>query len=88
VPQIMATALVTAATLYLGVGVIVAPFIAWFGVKRLDPGAAQGTTGFRVLILPGLVILWPLLLTRWLRGAGPPEERNAHRLAARRTTGP
>ena len=41
---------------------------------------------FRViglLIIPGTMALWPLLLRRWLRGVrSPPEECNAHRRAA------
>lgn len=27
-----------------------------------------GTWGFRVLIFPGSVVLWPLMLVKWLRG--------------------
>ena len=29
------------------------------GVGRVDPAAASGTWGFRVLILPGAAALWP-----------------------------
>ena len=83
--QILATALVINLGIYLAVGVLFAPLFAFRGAKRIDPGADPGTLGFRLLILPGAVLLWPLLLFRWLRGpATPPEERNAHRVAARR----
>lgn len=70
--------------LYLGLGVCFAiPFVLR-GANRIDPHAAQGTWGFRLLIAPGSVLLWPLLLRRWASGAThPPDERNAHRLAAR-----
>ena len=66
--------------LYLAAGLLFAvPFLA-VGVKRIDPAASQGTWGFRVLILPGVVVFWPLLLARWLGGSEqPPEERGAHR---------
>ncbi|MEZ5314228.1 MAG: hypothetical protein R2862_11585 [Thermoanaerobaculia bacterium] len=31
--------------------------------------------GFRWIVLPGAVALWPLLLRRWMRGAPPPASR-------------
>jgi hypothetical protein len=34
---------------------------------RLDPGAREGTWGFRLMILPGAAALWPLLLWISLR---------------------
>lgn len=55
------------------------------GVGRVDPDAARTGWAFRVLIFPGTVFLWPLLARRWHRGERvPPQERNAHRWAARR----
>lgn len=50
------------AYLALGVG-----FAAWFvlrGVRRMDPGTAHAPIGFFLLIFPGAVALWPLLLAR------------------------
>ena len=41
------------------------PFV-WRGVDRIDPDARAGSIGFRALILPGAVALWPVLLRRWL----------------------
>jgi hypothetical protein len=37
------------------------------GVGRIDPAAARGTRGFRLAILPGVVMLWPWLAWRWAR---------------------
>lgn len=72
--------------LYLGGGLVFAVPFVLLGVNRLDPHARPGTWGFRLLILPGTVLLWPLLLRRWLSGAHePPTERNAHRAAARKS---
>ena len=63
----LARLLVLAASGYLALGVGFAlPFAArWVG--RLDPAAQAGTWGFRVLIVPGTVLLWPLLVARLLR---------------------
>ncbi len=71
---------------YAALGLIFAvPFVSK-GAGRIDPSAREGTWGFRVLIFPGVVALWPLLARRWLSGvSAPPEERNPHRSAARRS---
>jgi hypothetical protein len=55
------------------------------GVQRIDPLARDATVGFRLVIVPGVVIFWPLLAARWALGARrPPVEVNPHRLAAGR----
>ena len=69
--------------LYLLIGVLVALPFVFSGVKRVDPSAREGTLGFRLLIFPGSVALWPVVLRRWRSGSPPPEECNAHRKAAR-----
>ncbi len=69
---------------YLALGVLFAVPFVWRGVGRIDPLAARGSVGFRLAILPGVVALWPLLLRRWLAGAGaPPDERTPHRTTRR-----
>ena len=69
---------------YLAVGLLFAIPFALIGVKRIDPHAAHGSWGFRLLIIPGTMALWPLLVKRWRSGVPePPEECNAHRRAAR-----
>jgi hypothetical protein len=50
---------------YVAAGALfAAAFLTW-GVSRIDPVARQGTLGFRLIILPGVVALWPLLLFKW-----------------------
>jgi membrane protein implicated in regulation of membrane protease activity len=73
--------------LYLACGILFAMAFALSGVKRVDAHAAQGSWGFRLLIIPGAMAFWPLLLRRWRQGMpAPPEERNAHRQAAKGIT--
>lgn len=80
----VARALVYALGAWLALGAIFAvPFVIR-GVDRVDPEAHGSGWGFRLIIVPGVAALWPLLLWRLVRRAGPPEERNAHRDAARR----
>jgi len=75
---------------YLACGFLFAvPFVV-IGARQIDPHAGPATWGFRLLIIPGTMIFWPLLLARWCRGIHePPPEENAHRCSARRgvTTG-
>jgi hypothetical protein len=79
----IATIILSLAWLYLVCGIIFAvPFVI-LGVGRIDPHAAHGSWGFRVVIFPGTTLLWPLLAKRLLLGRHePPEEKNAHRCAA------
>lgn len=77
--------IVGALGVYVAIGLLFAIAFVWIGVARVDPGARGAPIGFRLLIFPGTVALWPLLARRWLGGTHePPEERNAHRTAARR----
>jgi hypothetical protein len=80
----IAQTLLIAAEIYLLCGLAFAiPFVL-VGASKIDPHAAHGSWGFRVLIIPGTMFLWPLLARRWLKGVHePPEENSPHRRAAR-----
>lgn len=57
---------------YIWVGTAVAGLFLLVGIDRIDP-SARGTYLFRLLLIPGVVGLWPLVLWRWLgavRGGG------------------
>lgn len=55
---------------YLVAGLIFAvPFVIW-GAHRIDPAAHDTSIGFKALILPASVALWPVLLTKWGVGGG------------------
>jgi hypothetical protein len=65
---------------YAGLGFLFALAFVTLGVQRLDAEARGTGVGFRLIIIPGTIAFWPLLLRRWLRGvAEPPLERNPHR---------
>ena len=51
-------------------------------VARLDPRVAGAPKTLRLLILPGVVALWPLFAWRWITGAHEPIENNPHRAKA------
>lgn len=76
----VATALVVALEGYALVGALFALAFVAVGVSRIDPTARDAGIAFRIFILPGSAALWPLLLSRWVRGVHePPQERNPHR---------
>ena len=55
---------------YLGVGVLVAIALHARGLAAMDPTVRGAAFGFRILVTPGLVALWPLLLHRWKQVTG------------------
>ena len=59
-----AEGVVTFAEGWLAIGALVAIAFLVFGLDKVEANA-QGGYVFRVLILPGLVLLWPVVLWRW-----------------------
>jgi TM2 domain-containing membrane protein YozV len=53
------------AALYLLAGVLFAVFFLSKGVEKMDTGAHGAGWGFRLMILPGTIVLWPVLLSKW-----------------------
>ncbi|MBY0567747.1 MAG: hypothetical protein K2P70_10565 [Hyphomonadaceae bacterium] len=49
---------------YLCVGLCIALPTLLFGLRRLEAGAAKMPLRVRLLIAPGLIALWPLVLVR------------------------
>lgn len=59
------TALVVlAANIWLWIGGAVAVPFLLFGIDRLDEDA-RGAYVFRPLLIPGILLIWPLVLWRW-----------------------
>lgn len=63
----MALAVIAIVFGYAGLGLLVAVPMCIAGLGRIDPTAAGGTWGFRLFAIPGVMVLWPLVLGRWLR---------------------
>lgn len=60
----MAAFIVMACQVWLAIGLVVALWFALFAIGRIDP-AARGAYAFRPLLLPGIALLWPLVIWRW-----------------------
>ncbi len=73
---------------YAAAGLLFGLLFVIVGAGRLDPNARGASIGFRILILPGLLVFWPLFAYRWIVGRDePPEERSAHLQRCRATSG-
>jgi|GEM_PF-5261597 len=51
---------------YAATGALVAAVFLTLGIGRID-GQARGSYLFRLLLVPGTALLWPLVLRNWHR---------------------
>ena len=65
----VAEVLVKALTAYGLIGAAFAVVFVTMGIQRVDSVAEHAPLGFRLIVLPGVAALWPLLLVRWLSAA-------------------
>jgi hypothetical protein len=52
---------------YITCGLMFGVAFVAIGVGRLDDAARGTSITFRLLILPGTMVFWPLLAVRWLK---------------------
>jgi regulator of protease activity HflC (stomatin/prohibitin superfamily) len=57
--------LIVAAYLFCGL-IFAIPFIAK-GIAVVDEGAHGSSIGFRIIIIPGVIVFWPFLLRKWIK---------------------
>jgi hypothetical protein len=67
------TAILQGVALYAAAGAVFAVLFLLFALPRIDSGAKGAGLTFRLLILPGLIALWPLMLIRWVTSGQPHE---------------
>ena len=59
--------LIIAAIYLLGGVLFVIPFLMK-GLNEIDEGAHDSTIGFKIIIIPGVIVFWPVLLSKWMKG--------------------
>ena len=65
----MVEVLLIIAAIYLALGVIfVIPFLMK-GLNKVDEGAHSSTVGFKIIIIPGVIVFWPVFLKRWVKNS-------------------
>lgn len=61
----LADTLLLAVQGWLALGFVVALAFAFVGAARIDHGAKDGSWLFKLLILPGATLLWPVVAWKW-----------------------
>jgi len=61
---------VTLLEAYAAIGLLFACIFVAVGIIQVDPLSRGSGIGFRLIVLPGVAALWPVLLTRWIRSKG------------------
>ena len=82
----MAAAILMIGKAYLLAGLAVAAAFLTVGVQRIDENAA-GAWVFRVLLVPGILLVWPLVLWRWRVLSRGEDLMARHRLPRRAQNG-
>jgi hypothetical protein len=36
------------------------------GIQTVDESAQKSSLGFKIIIIPGIIVFWPVLLKKWL----------------------
>ena len=67
----LAEAVVKALEIYVLAGTVFAVAFVTLGVGRVDDHAREAGWGFRLLILPGCALFWPMLAIRWATSRKP-----------------
>ncbi|MEM7446474.1 MAG: hypothetical protein AAF414_24355 [Pseudomonadota bacterium] len=60
----MSTAVLTIIQVYGALGALVAIAFLFWGIDRVAEDA-RGSYAFRPLLVPGIVLIWPLVIWRW-----------------------
>ncbi len=58
--------MLTGVSIYLALGLVFAALFLIFGIRKVDAASIGAPVSFKLVILPGVVVLWPFLLIKWL----------------------
>lgn len=64
---VMVSAILLVMLIYAAVGALFAVPFVWWGMERVDLAARSAPWTFRLLVLPGVAALWPLMTLKWYR---------------------
>lgn len=68
----LAEMLVMALGIYFGLGFLLAALFVFLGAGKVDPAAKTMPFQARLIILPGTMLLWPLMAIKWATQKEPP----------------
>ena len=73
----MVEILLIIAVIYLALGVFFAIPFLMKGLNKIDEGAHGSTIGFKIIIIPGVIVFWLVLLSKWIKDNGNHEDTKA-----------
>jgi ABC-type Na+ efflux pump permease subunit len=50
---------------YYALGVLFAIAFITMGITKVDEGAKETGLGFKLILIPGIALFWPVLLNKW-----------------------
>ncbi|MEO6722863.1 MAG: hypothetical protein ABIN67_21025 [Ferruginibacter sp.] len=53
--------------IYLCCGMVFAIVLLASGIGKIVEGAQDSSLGFKVLVIPGIIVFWPALLQKWIK---------------------
>ena len=53
--------------LYFALGLLFAIAFQLRGLHKVDAGTAETSIWFKILIFPGTIAFWPVLLSKWIK---------------------
>ncbi len=67
-------------TLYVVCGIVAAPILAFKGLDHIDDAAEGSSLGFKLIVIPGLILFWPLIVSRVRHNQKAPTEKTPHKI--------
>jgi hypothetical protein len=71
---IIVICILTTIAVYLCCGIIFSFFFISKGLNVIDPDGTHGSSaGFKIIIIPGVIVFWWLLLKKWMKTTPNPK---------------
>jgi len=64
--MLITTVFLIAIAVYLFAGIVFTIFFQAKGLSKIDEGVHRSSWGFRIIIIPGCIIFWPVLFKKWV----------------------
>ena len=65
-PETIINIILTGIIVYLLCGIVFSILFISKGLQVIDEGAHGSGIGFKLIIMPGCIIFWPVLLKKWI----------------------
>ena len=63
--QLIISTILFVVALFLLCGMVFTVFFIARGLQKIDEGVSGSSWGFRIIIIPGCILFWPVLLKKW-----------------------